>query len=606
MACKEQTITWKNACQVRVVIYAAIFLLALCASISRADITGADVLVLVNQNSATSVYIADMYRSYHPEIQDWQVLSLSGLTDCSGLSSTAGDEILTRSDYQQYIADPVKEYLLDPAFPERFQQIKVLITTAGMPYRIEDTNSAYANVIYPAGSSPTIVSSNSDKIDAASVESDLTCLLYGDEFGYGNRLVNPYHGYRASSVSLFERSLPGIKAMNWNIAIQMIGSGPKMEGEYQFSPLAYGTVNRKFHAGDMYLVCRLDGPKAEGSSAIFAVRQMLERAKRASSATIGVNPMSSVAVLDDSPSSSYDQNRIYNLDGSVNYLTFDNTVNQPPDCKTVLVKDDYVNCFTSMTSESVDYSALNTASFASGNDIAVILDRRTAVRTSQTDIDALAALDGRQANQDLILLASFGANGDEGDGVSYLRPDGGDPLFKVANGAVFCSIESYNAVTMFSSVASSQAKIVDFIDIGGSGAIGHAFEPLAVSVVDSLYLFHNLLADDDGDGQADLTFIEAAYTAIPFLSWSEVVIGDPLMRISYGPGGKTWNKIIGDCNNDGLINIKDVRELKEALGADFNSSDPELQDRYNDLCDFNDDGRINIKDVRSLKMVIYN
>jgi len=418
-------------------------------------------------------------------------------------------------------------------------------------------------------------------------------------------MVNPYHGYRGSSVSLFERSLPGSKVMNWNTAIQMIGAGPKMEGEYQFAPLAYGTVNRKFHAGDIYLVCRLDGPKTEGGTAIYAVRQMLERAKLASSPEIGVNPMSSVAVLDDSPSKSYDQNRIYNLDGSVNYLTYDQTGNQPPDCKTVLLKDDYVECFTSMIGESLDYSALNTGSFSLGEDIAVLLDRRSSVRTCQADLNSLALTNGRQDKQDLILLASFGTNGDEAGSKNYLHPDGGEPLFQVANGAVFCSIESYNAVTMFSSVASSQAKIVDFIDIGGSGAIGHAFEPLSVSAIDSQYLFHNLLADEDGDGQADLTFIEAAYTAIPFLSWTEVVIGDPLMRITYGQGGTTWNKVTGDCNNDGVINIKDVRELKKAIGADFNSTNPLLRDKYNDLCDFNDDGWINIKDVRDLKSAMY-
>ena len=68
-------------------------------------------------------------------------------------------------------------------------------------------------------------------------------------------------------------------------------------------PSMFGTINRKFNAGDMYLTARLDGPKKQGQSAIFAVRAMLERAKRASSPSYGVNPLQAVAVLDDVPSS---------------------------------------------------------------------------------------------------------------------------------------------------------------------------------------------------------------------------------------------------------------------------------------------------------------
>ena len=574
-------------------------------SIARGDITDADVLVLVNENSATSRYIADMYRTYHPGIEDWQILTLTGLSDCSGPESDPNHEIISRSDYENLIAVPVLNYLMDPNYPDRFYQIKVLITTAGMPYRIEDTNPAYASVIYPAGSSASVVSANLGDIDAASVESELTCLLHGEEFGYENRMVNPYHGYRSSSISLFERSLPLSKIMNWNYALCITGHPPKMEGESEFSfPMCYGTVNRKFHAGDIYLTCRLDGPKNQTKSAVFAVRSMLERAKRASLPAYGVNPLESVAVLDDSPNSLLDQNRVYNLDGSVDYLVFDPNINQPPDAKNILIQDDFVNCYVSMASSAVD-NIFNIGNFSSGNDMCVVLDRRSAVRTNQADLDELVAtIPSRSENQNVIMLASFGVNGDEGDGNDYLVQEG-QPLFEMANGAVFCSIESFNAVTMFSGVTTSQAKIIDFIDIGGSAAIGHAFEPMAGAVIDSSYLVYNILADEDGDGKADLTFVEAAFTSIPFLSWSEVVTGDPLMRITYGIGGDAWNKVPGDVNNDGRINIKDVYVLKRAYGGSLYSSDPLKYAKYDDLCDLNDDGRVDIKDVRELKMVMY-
>ena len=589
---------------ITVVLFSILFL-----STASADISGSDVLVLVNENSPTSRYIADMYRTYHPEIEDWQILSLSGLSDCSGLESGPDDEIITRSDYQNHIAVPIRDYLIDPAFPDRFQQIKVLITTAGMPYRIKDTDPAYANVVYPAGSSSSVVSSNLGAIDAASVESELSCLFYGEEFGYENRIVNPFHGYRSSSISLFERSVPGTKAMNWDYALNITGQPPKMEGYSQFTfPPTYGTINRNFHAGDIYLTCRLDGPKMEGKSAIFQVRSMLERARLASSPQHGVNPLESVVVLDDCPDVMLDQNRVYNLDGWVNYLVFDPNINQPPDAKTILIQDDFVNCYVSMDSSAVD-NIFNIGSFSEGYDICVVLDRRNAVRTNQTDIDQLVAgIDGRNSTQNIIALTGFGVNGDEGDGKGYICQggQGGTSLFNLANGAVFCSNESYNAVTMFSQVTTSQAKIIEFIEIGGSGAVGHAFEPMADSVTDSSFLFYNLLADKNSDGKADLTFVEAAFSSIPFLSWSEVVIGDPLMRIAYGTGGDAWEKVSGDINNDGRINIKDIRKIKTAYGGDLYSLNPAKFNKYNDLCDLNDDGRVNIKDVRDLKAAMYH
>jgi hypothetical protein len=76
------------------------------------------------------------------------------------------------------------------------------------------------------------------------------------------------------------------------------------------------------------------------------------------------------------------------------------------------------------------------------------------------------------------------------------------------------------------------------------------------------------------------------------------------MRIAYGPGGLAWNPRSGDANLDGIVNFKDVRQLNMALGGQFNSSDPNVFNLYNDLCDFNQDGVINFKDVRILNLML--
>jgi len=565
------------------------------------------VLILVNEASPTSRYIARLYREYYPEILESQVLYLSGLSDCSGPDNTAADEIITRQQYNDLIAEPVRAYLADSNHPERITEVKVIITTAGMPYRIEDT--VYSNAIYPAGSNPSVINDHILEITAASVESELIGLWYGDygsnPFELDNRLVNPYQGYRYSGVDLFARAEPGTKSMQWTYALPL-GRNPKMEGEWAEScscPPCFGTINRNYNVGDMYLTCRLDGAKDQGQSAVFAVRAMLERARRASSTSYGVNPLQAVAVFDDAPGRTFDQNRTFNLDCSVNFWIYEPNTPQPPDAPGILITDDYVAGFTAMTNESVDDSNINTGLMDSAYDLCVILDRRSGTRTNQADLEALLDIyPEREEGQAAILVATFGYNGDEGSASNYILeggPDGGF-LFNLVNGAVFTSIESLNAVTMFSdcnTLPVSQGKLVDFIEIGGTGAIGHSFEPLPSAIIDNEYLFYNLLANNDGDGKADLTFAEAVFTAIPFLSWSEVVIGDPLMQIAYGPGGKAWTQLYGDANNDGLVNFFDLWLIRGGMGGTLNTTNETAFERYNDLCDVNKDGRINFFDM---------
>ena len=590
-------------------------------SFVSADLGPENVLLLVNQDSATSQYIAKMYRQYYPAIQDNQVLQLSGLPDCSGPNSTAADEIITRTQYDTLIAEPVRQHLLgnNPLGENLIGQIMVIVTTAGMPYRIEDTN--HASVVDPAASSPTTVESNLVAIDAASVESELTCLWYVDQFGSNNRMVNPYQGYVRSPIDVFERLAPGSKSFNWWIAIRLDGVAPKMEGynnmDY-FPPIdIYGTINRQFGPGDIYLTCRLDGPKNQGKSAVFAVREMLERSKRASDTGRGVNPQQAVIVLDDAinPIFGDDNNRVYNLDGSTNYIEYGAGGSQPPDAITLLMKDDFVDCYTLLSNSSYTEGQSNVGFMDTGHYLCVLLDRQAQSRTSQSDLQTLLNDPNYTFTDCLraVALTGYGVNGDEIHDKEYLLNGGpgGQPLFDLVNGSVFTSIESFNALTMFSDAVTSQAKVIDFIQIGGTGAIGHAFEPVSDAVVDSYYFFYNCFSDENSDGQADLTFVEAAFTGIPYLSWAEVVIGDPLMRIAYGPGDdQAWTPTMGDVNQDGVLNIRDyvyLRNLNLSAGnPSLYDSVPEKREKYEDLCDLNQDGYNNIRDIVILRNLLYS
>jgi hypothetical protein len=141
----------------------------------------------------------------------------------------------------------------------------------------------------------------------------------------------------------------------------------------------------------------------------------------------------------------------------------------------------------------------------------------------------------------LLGLLTYGRNAGDGRPYNYLLTSGpgGGPLFTCAPGAVFASHESFNGVTMFTDAAPrAQALLAEFIQIGGSGAVGHAFEPERLALIQGDYLLRNWSRDDNGDGVGDLSLVEACFSAMPFLSWSEYVIGDPLMRLHAGPGGQ--------------------------------------------------------------------
>ena len=352
-----------------------------------------------------------------------------------------------------------------------------------------------------------------------------------------------------------------------------------------------GVEDRHFSVGDMYLTCRLDGPKVQGQSAVFAVRKMLENASLASDPAYGINEADAVVVLDDAPwAENFNDNRIYNLDRYVDFIVYEEGQQQPPDTFYPEYRDDYHSCFEQMTGQTIGYDILNVAPMIQAYDITVLCDMQNEHRINQADL---------LANEVAVAVASFGTNGDEGTSKDYILKDGPNdgPLFNLAYGAVFCSIESFNAVTMFSGASTTnQGSIIDFLEIGGCGAIGHVFEPYSDAVIDVEFLFYNLLADSDEDGFADMSFIEAAFTAIPYLSWAEVTIGDPLMRIAYGPGGQAIAANPADIDRDGQTGtIEDMAVWVNSYLGSLNDTGGSFDD-YSDLCDLNQDGEVNLID----------
>lgn len=112
----------------------------------------------------------------------------------------------------------------------------------------------------------------------------------------------------------------------------------------------------------------------------------------------------------------------------------------------------------------------------------------------------------------------------------------------LANGAVFESWESFNAYSFDpnSTVHINQGQVGQWLQIGGTAAVGHVEEPTASSstVTNEDQMFRMLLAG--------YTFAESAWSANKQLSFVNTVVGDPLM---------TWQRLTSGSNELAAVKI---------------------------------------------------
>lgn len=536
-----------------------------------------DVLILVNGDSPVSRSIANLYRSYYDEITDQQVLYLYGLPDAASLTGTPDDEIITREEFETLIAQPTRDYLIAT---DRVDATYCIITTAGMPYRIRDTDPNFAEVVCPPGqsgcqwgSNGQLAVSNRATIDAATVESELSVLFQIDpalpqRLPIKGRLVNPYQGY-ASGIKAWaaERDILGRRQSLRDTYMWRVNRSPRIEGVFDGG--GYVSRDRIMSPADIYLVARLDGPRNQGEYPIFAVMEMLNRAAAvsdpASPRFVGYNPEMAVAVIDHAGAAAPDlfsRSAVYNfppVPGYDGYAMTHAAFPVPPGAEVTspgFRQDDHYELAWKWLTETEPTSGsteLGAVVFGLGG---------TAAWDHTTTIMSSAQL---PAGSGVIGLLTYGRNGGDGRPEDYLLSSGpgGGPLVECVPGAVFHSLESFNAVTMFTDTVRLHALLSEFIAIGGSAAVGHAFEPERGALIQGDYLLSNYLRDDDGDGVGDLSLVEAVFTAMPYLSWSEVLIGDPLMRLHHGPGGvvQPVNPCTADADGDGYVGYTDLMRV---------------------------------------------
>jgi uncharacterized protein (TIGR03790 family) len=154
--------------------------------------------------------------------------------------------------------------------------------------------------------------------------------------------------------------------------------------------------------------------------------------------------------------------------------------------------------------------------------------------------------------------------------------------FTLADGAVFTSLESYNAYSFTpGGYTGNQGQVAQWLEIGGTAGVGYVSEPTAswVTVSNEDILFGNLLAGR--------TFAESAWAANYQTSYVNTVIGDPLM---------TWRMLIyGDVNADGHVDISDL----SIMGAHWAENSAAGGFGWG-IGDINSDGVVDISDLSLL------
>jgi hypothetical protein len=424
---------------------------------------------------------------------------------------------ISYADFIAKLRTPLRNHLAASGLTQR---VRSIVLTRGLPHRILDTDS---NDIMDFPGNINAEFTGND-VTAASVDSELTLLwqdLNAGEAGGSSdskadgAVLNPY--WKATTPISLANSANNTATKTLTAS----GGGPLW-----ITSGAVGSAPR-LSSGDLYLVCRLDGPS------LSDVRAMIDRAQNlyvdVQTATILLDESDSNGIADATANSEYDNS----LSGFVS----------------VRDADDYEATRDAFTNDrrwaapAIRYNALTAFNqFFVGPRL------------------SWQANHGIMITTPVVMVASYGLN-HLGQPLTSTGVEGGKVYatsFNYAAGAIFNSMESYNCrdfggLGVLSFAQQQQASA--FIASGGTFAVGNVWEPLADTVPDNRLLAVNFLL-------GNLTFAEAAWSSVPALSWMQMALGDPLARVQ---------RSSEDLNTDLSVDVNDLYTW-EALPSDVNRS----------------------------------
>jgi len=447
------------------------FAVAAAASLSNSSLGGQSlgpehVLLVYNSDVPDSVTVRDLYLDAYPTVIDFDIAA-------AGCNLTGGT--VTRQQYLDCIRNPLREFINgETGGPDLSEQIIVILTTRGVPTRINGSNE-FGQLL------------NST---FASVESELTLLQQDLEASGASPLLqrhfglidNPYHTLIQPILS-YDRS--AIRTPRTFSQVSVPG-GPKSWVVEGLTP------------GGMYLTCRLDSAPGEHTSAVEEIRRLLLRSQ---------------------------------------HLTATRCEGQ------------YLLDAFSLGPNMLDEQGLPPSFPALGDYVRTNAFLGQAGWTGQLDrtFDFITGDDLDDPIRPLLVFSTYGEN-HKIDGRGEDPPGNGTyiNLYDFHPAAMFLSIESFNGNSIINGQRrGGQGQVLDFIPRGGSFTIGHVAEPFAFSVPNIEFLSRSMLI-------SGLSFAEAAWIAMPALSWQQVPVGNPLARI------EVLEVSSPDQNRDGVIDVEDL------------------------------------------------
>jgi hypothetical protein len=471
---------------------------ALCAHASASTLRANQVLVVYDSRDADSLAVAEFYAGsalvpggtggeagVHDGLRVFDIAS-------SGIASSAVNGGVFYDAFEAQVRDPIRAHLESS---DLVYTIRCLALCKGLPHRVDDAASPGIGD-QPGDFGSQLIAGGARSV---SVDSELT-LLWQDipdinvdafstlDSGY---IRNPY--WRKSRPintykNIYIRSDKDWEFQQYRILARTSDDAPETT----------------LTAGDMLLVCRLDG------NSVADVRAMVNRAQG-----LVYDVDTAGVVLDESGS-----NGIADLDQSNSEL--DNVID-------LLTRED-------------DYETARDLLLADGRFDPANIHYNGASGVTQFQLGPNVDFNGEGIviTTPLILMTHYGRNHSGRPSINIAQYE---ESFNYAPGAVFSTMESYNG-RAFNGLPTrySQGQVADFVTAGGTFGIGMVWEPFAQTVPDTNWIVRNFIL-------GGLTWAEAAYTAIPAVSWMHVVIGDPLARAS---------RTSDDINGDGVVDIDDL------------------------------------------------
>ncbi|QDU72531.1 hypothetical protein [Mucisphaera calidilacus] len=450
-------------------------------------------------------------------VYDYYLASRPGVLGFDINNPTVTGSTLSYTDYTDKLRDPIRDYLTMQGLEE---QVSVITLTKGVPHRIDDMNSP------GAGGLPPTAATLFDNGEAtyASVDSELTLLWQdtgtvqeGGRTYADNAVINPYFGTGSSS-RLMEFDRTGVTD-----AKDFTWGG-------SFHTMFDADTTQRADGGDILLTARLDGYTVDD------VKGMIDRA----------------------------QNPVFN---SEHY--------------TVVLDENAAGTLDDEGAGPGDYDRVGAAPFPFFYP-AIEFDDNGPDFLIGEETDAFEGTVGtRVVEGPVAALFTYGGNhnGGSSDNRGFIETWSG----QLVDGAIYNGLESYSARN-FNGITNGyndQGQLADWIAAGGTFGTGTVYEPFTFGIAENYYLFLRMAISGTLNPDNAYTWVEAAWAGIPYLSWQNMVLGDPLATLTITD--VALGDVAGDFDLNALVDARDLDLLGLNLGDPAYDLDGDLDADADDI-----------------------